>query len=348
MKHIARYLKYAVYGLLAVLAAGSCLREEWNVPTGEVQVTVVFRLPATRTGAAADVENAIKTLRFIIMPVGLIPEGGEPAFFISHTATPEEIEAGTVELSGIPVGQVQILVIANEAALGKDYSTWKNFSDDCVVVPWHEHQKVRVLDEGRIRFPKLLSEMGLPADDGFLGLPMAWQNLDIEIFPPTNPPHPQVIPVELERSVAKIKVVMQNELDSDMNVLGMQFGKFFSDRIFLFREENLDIPTDTEYAEATYTEDVVIPAGGSMEMVLYVYSGQAWKSGETTSPYAIGFKTDIARYPLQSFVRDGNQLNNMHRNTQYNITAYFKPTSVQLDFSVVPWEDRISDVPDFE
>lgn len=355
MKHIADYLKYAVLGLLIVVPVAGCTHSEIEVNAVDGQTTTVTFRPATRTRAGSDAENAIKTLRFIIMPAGLIPSDGVPAHFISYSATAEQIAAGKVEITKVPVGRMQIHVIANEAVLGKDYSTWENFSKDCVEVSGHDHQKLLIWDKERTCFPKKSADLGLPEDDAFLGLPMAWQNPNIEIYTLTDPPHTQEIPVELERSVAKLKVTMENRLGSEVNVVGMAFGAFFGDRFFLFREGFLDIPADAEYVYKEYKQEdsslsgnINIPAGTSKDIVLYVYPSQAWISGTTTSPYAIGFKTDKSRYPLQSFVKDGNRLNGMMRNTQYNIKAIFEPTSVQLDFRVLPWEDKISDVPDFE
>ena len=47
----------------------------------------------------------------------------ELGYLIFHKLTPEELAAQTVTIENVPVGKVTFCVLANEAALGKDYDT---------------------------------------------------------------------------------------------------------------------------------------------------------------------------------------------------------------------------------
>lgn len=46
-----------------------------------------------------------------------------PRIVINHKLTEQELENKTVTIGNIPVGKVTFRVLANEAALGKDYDT---------------------------------------------------------------------------------------------------------------------------------------------------------------------------------------------------------------------------------
>ena len=87
---------------------------------------------------------------------------------------------------------------------------------------------------------------------------MSWHR-DVQIIPSDGTP--QTIEVELERSVAKLNVIMNNTLSHPITITSMTFGEFFGDRLYLFREQTLDVPDDTEYDVQNY-ESLSVEIGG--------------------------------------------------------------------------------------
>ena len=63
---------------------------------------------------------------------------------------------------------------------------------------------------------------------------MSWHR-DVQIIPSDGTS--QTIEVELERSVAKLNVIMNNTLSHPITITSMTFGEFFGDRLYLFREQ---------------------------------------------------------------------------------------------------------------
>lgn len=358
MNFLQYRFRHIAFGLLVILTVIGCTHREEELSNLDGHTaTIVLRLPVTsQVGTRATVdntalENTIKTLRVIIAPEGAPQEG---AFFLSKHFKADEIQDNRVTLSDIPVGMMRIHVIANEEALEIAYDDPEDFEAN-VTIDGHDHPKICVEDLDRKKFPKRLSELGKETDPDFKGLPMAWQDLEVEIKTPSSGT-PQEIPVELEHSVAKLNISMTNTLKKDVRIREMSFGAFLSDKIYLFREGRLDVPEDTGYDGITYTDvDVTITSGTTETLVAYVYPSSAWKVVTSASPYAIGFKTDRTTYPLQSFVGAdpddlgtfGQPMSYMLRNTQVNIHATFKPANIQLEFKVKEWVKMESVVPPF-
>lgn len=317
----------------------ACSREDVNHSSDGLTTTISLNIPMLSSSSRAPIEdsekeNAIHNLRVVILK-----QGAE-----SINQTFENVSSGsTLEIENVPVGQVEMYVIANEASLGKNYSDVIYLQKDVVTV--NNSKKVLIIDENRTHFPKRGSEF--PAT----GLPMSWMNKTLTINPPQYDAEKNIVPqninVALQRCVAKLKIIMQSTLSEDIVINEMNFGAFFGDRLYLFQEQSLDVPDDALYAAKGYTGlDITIPANGEEILECYIYPSFAWKSGP--SPYTIGFKTESVPYEPQAFVTAGGAKNSIARNTQINITAKLsKPANVEISFEVLPWGEETVDVPSF-
>lgn len=331
-----KYLAYQyIVGLLAACllpaAFASCTDEAGEQTAGGQTATIRLNIPMLKADTRADVtaeqEDAIHTLRVIIFA-----EGAESINREFSGLTSGE----SVTIDNVPVGPVEMYVIANESSLGKDYSDLSTLEKDIN----ETSKKVHIKDASRTYFPKRGSEF----PEG--GLPMSWMG-NLNVQPPTDTP--QTVDVALVRTVAKLNITMNNALTTPITINEMSFGSFFGDCLYLFHETNLDVPYDTEYEGKTYTGlNIEIPGGEAEQLALYIYPSFAWRSG-TQSPYTIGFKTITTEYLPQAFVNDYGTLSFIARNTQVNISATLSTdTHVNIDFAVVPWEDNTVDVPSFD
>lgn len=332
---------HCIIGLLAtcLLSAtfAGCTREADEPAADGRTATIRLDIPMleadTRVDVAGD-ENAINQLRVIIL--------SQETESINKTFTDDDLKSGSVTIDNVPVGPVQMYVIANEESLGKDYSDLATLQKDIITVG--ETRKVLITDESRKHFPKRGSEF--PAT----GLPMEWMNKSLTIEPPTGTP--QTIEVQLVRAVAKLNIMMNNALSEPITITGMSFGPFFGNSLYLFHETNLDVPEDNSgkmYASKAYSDlDIIIQGNQSEQLVLYIYPSFAWKKG-VNSPYTIGFSTATGKtYPEQAFVNDYGALNSIARNTQVNISATLRTDAhIQINYEVVPWENNTVDVPSF-
>ena len=178
---------------------------------------------------------------------------------------------------------------------------------------------------------------------------MGWMNKSQVINEGTN-----TVQVDLERQVAKLNIEMFNTLDEPITVQTITFGEFFSDRFYFFREQNLDVPEDADYAGKQFDtigptdNGIEIKADATETMVCYIYPSFAWKSIQDTSPYTIGFTTSNNTYNPMEFVNDYGALNSIARNTQLNIHATLsKNANISISFEVVDWVEETVDVPTF-
>lgn len=323
-------------GVLGLLA-GSCSKDNGTDPGDGRTATIRLNLPILESVSRVDVagdENAINQLRVIILSTG--------AQSINKSFQAADLTTGSITIDNVPVGQVQMYVIANEASLGKDYSNLVMLQNDVITVG--ETRKVLIKDESRTHFPKRGSEFPKA------GLPMEWMNKNLIIEPPTSTP--QTIEVNLVRAVAKLNIMMNNALSEPITITGMSFGKFFGNSLYLFHESKLDVPEDndgTMYDSKAYSDlGITIQGNQSEQLVLYIYPSFAWKKG-TESPYTIGFTTAAGKtYPEQAFVNNYGELNSIARNTQVNISATLRTDApILINYEVVPWENNTVDVPSF-
>lgn len=352
MKNWFDHLKYILSGLLLICMACSCSKNEELEYNGET-ATLSLNIPMLKSSSRADIigtpnEDAIHHLRVVILSQGAKKS-------LNEVFKKEDLEKGNgiITIENVPVGLVQMYVIANEAALGKDYTDLTNLQNDIVDV--NKKRKVLIKDKLREYFPKKGSEFASENSkpETTKGLPMSWMK-QFTVDPPSE--SPQSVNVELQRCVAKLKIIMQSTLSEDILIKEMNFGEFFGDRLFLFQEKelNLDVPDDAEYAIKNYTElNITIPANGEKDLECYIYPSFAWKDDTKPSPYTIGFKTSKNgvehTYIPQSFIYQGAALNSIARNTQVNITAKLsKPANINISFEVVPWTNETINVPTFK
>ena len=287
----------------------------------------------------ATLENRINTLRVLV-----VTDGNKIA--VNHKLTPEELAAQTVTIENVPVGKVTFCVLANEAALGKDYDT-EEF--ELVDVPGRTSKKALLEDPDRTYFPKWFSEVNIDK-----GLPMSWIVRDYEVKSgsPTGTPG-EPLEAQLVRCVAKLNISMNNDLDSEINIKAVNFGTFFGDRLYLFGEQSLDVPGSTAYEAKSYPYEteadyIKIPAYGEKMLVCYIYPSYAWLPEMTDSPYTIGFAT-LAKgtYPQKAFIAEG-ALKSIARNTQVNIRATLSVDArLILKYEVVDWGKKEITVPPF-
>ena len=340
MKQILHTIRYIAACLLAV-AATSCTDDSSPLPQGGT-TTIRLNIPMleanTRVVPTNEQETEIKTLRVII--------SNSDNAYINQEFTAEEVKAGNLTIDNVPVGEVQMYVIANEAALGKDYSDYNNWKQDVIDVPGHTHRKVLVMDTNREHFPKRGSTAEFPTN----GLPMSWENLALTIAPPASDGTPQEVKVELMRAVAKLNIIMTNTLSNDIVINQMRFGSFFSARLYLFREDALSVPDGTGYAKKDYDGvSITVPKeGGSAQLALYVYPSAAAVEGQA-NPYTIGFHTQAGfNYDEKPFLRNGLPLNGIARNTQVNIYATLSSeANITVKFEVQEWKTETINVPPF-
>ena len=341
MLHDMRHTIYLCLLALTVLLCPACT-DTLPAPVGPNDgqtATVCLHIPqlepATRV-VGTDLENAIYTLRVVILSTG--------AQSINRCFTSDELKnTSTLSIDNVPVGLVQIYVIANEKSIGRGYTDLSALQTDVEQAT----KKLLITDPDRTYFPK----RGSVFEKETLGLPMGWMNKSLVINEGSN-----TIQVKLERQVAKLNIEMTNALSVPITVTSISFGAFHSDRFYFFRETDLDVPQDAVYAERVFHEvgsddtGITIAGGGKETMVCYVYPSFAWKSATEVSPYTIGFTTEKAAYTPQNFMDVGYEaLNSITRNTQVNIAATLSHApNLILNFSVEPWTEYESDVPSFD
>lgn len=337
MKHLSYHY---IVGLLAALLSATFVgcTDEADEPvadgrTATIRLDIPMLEAATRITTPTEAqEKAINQLRVIILSQG--------ATSINRTFTADDLAGGSITIDNVPVGQVQMYVIANEASLDKDYSNLATLQADVD----QTSGKVHIEDPQRTWFPKRGSEMDFTTK----GLPMSWMNKNLTIESPTGTP--QTVTVNLVRTVAKLNILMSNALTDAITIDQMSFGPFFGDCLYLFAEQDLDVPDDTGYASKGYTGlSIEIAGGETAQLVLYIYPSFAWTDPKDDSPYTIGFHTEAGKeYLPQSFVDKNGAINSIARNTQVNIHATLSaPANVQISFEVVPWAEKNVEVPPF-
>lgn len=318
--------------------------------TQRIETPVATRVDNVTDEEYASFENRISTLRLLVLS-----ESG--SVLKNEPFTAEELAATsgqyTHTISGLPVGKVNLYLVANEASIGKDYSDSNNFTGDMVDAPSPSDpgttiKKLLITDNEREHFPERYSQLSDPTD----ALPMSAHSREVTINPGEN-----TASLTLIRSVAKLKIEIVNELTRTITINEMSFGAFMADRFYLFQEEKLDVPSDAKYASIKYGNQddasqrlgIEIEGGATRILVLYIYPSYAWTSGTGSSPYTIGFRTPNATYDPLPFITASNPFNSIARNTQVTIRALLHTDSnFTLNFEVEPWATEIIDVPSFD
>lgn len=337
MKHNMTYRHAALLALLSLLLSFGCTKEK-GPGNGEGLATIRITEPMlsgyTKALNEGSYESVINTLRVIVAPEN--PES-ETDYIANRLFSGEELNNMIIE--NVPVGNVQIFAFANEASVNKDYSNFSTFLNDIN----KGEDKLLITDPNREFFPKRGSQTEVD-----MGLPMSWSDRDVQISAPDASGAPQEIEIALRRCVAKLRIVMNNTLSDPITIKQMSFGPFFADRFFLFWEQNLDVPQETDYGNGqSYGTSIDIEGGGSAELLLYLYPSHA-RIGTETSPYTIGFKTENTEYPMRHFMEGSNPLSWISRNTQVNIYASLgAEADISIEYYVAKWEEKSVTVPDF-
>lgn len=336
MKNHLKYKFAALSVLLTLLSLYGCTKEEATGGEGDytsIRISTPMLDGYTKALNADDYETIINTLRVIVAPQDFVTSG---EFYANVLFEGEGLNDMVID--NIPVGTVQIYVFANEKSVGKNYDDIEDFLGDIDAA----NRKLLIEDETRKYFPRRGSEA-----DPALGLPMSWSDGDVMINEPDASGAPQEIEIELKRCVSKLRIVMNNTLTENITVTEMKFGRFFGDRFYLFQDT--DVPSSIIYEEKTYTGlGIPVAAGGSAELLLYLYPSHARSGTEVGGPYTIGFTTSKESYRMLPFLEGSNQLSWISRNTQVNIYASLgAKADISIEYYVAEWEEKSVTVPDF-
>lgn len=332
------YRYAALFALLSLLLSFGCTKEK-GPGNGEGLATIRITEPMlsgyTKALNEGSYESVINTLRVIVAPEN--PES-ETDYIANRLFSGEELNNMIIE--NVPVGNVQIFAFANEASVGKDYSNFSTFLTDIN----EGEDKLLITDSNREFFPKRGSETKTA-----IGLPMSWSNRNVQINAPDASGEPQKIEIALRRCVAKLRILMNNTLSEDITVTEMKFGSFFGDCFYLFWTRNLDVPSSISYEEKVYSGlNIPVTAGGSAELLLYLYPSHARSGTEVGGPYTIGFTTSKESYRMLPFLEGSKPLSWISRNTQVNIYASLgAKADISIEYYVAEWEEKSVTVPDF-
>ena len=324
-------MRKAIYMLSVLCVAalwGGCQRGGGEEGTAEVTLRFATRADGTDgTDPNALPNEGIKTLRVILYKDGEIYRVDRLRDF---TGDENPVLVKSVKVYDVPLGEITFYLIANEGSVGKTYDTPKAIRDDFVEV--NGMQKLLV-KEGWKFFP-------LAAEDIVAtGLPMAGVRT-VEIMEDT-----ESLDITLERAVAKLNLTIENALTENITVTGINWGGFMSDRVYLFRMQNLDMPAETEYGSWSSPCNLDIPAGTNGTFVGYVYPSHA---GEGNSTYTLGLQTAAGSTYGPARIMERTQLTYIVRNTQVNIRATIsKEATVSVSYEVTDWVPESVNVPPF-
>lgn len=335
--------------LLCIAVFVACQQEE-SLPGGnDKMVTLTLNIGTQTTGVStrADDPNVrpyegIRTLRALVISDAAAPEDrkilyNEKHVIIKENTSPTSATLSTsLTLENIPVGKASIYLIANEESIGTEYTNDKLTSQEYI-----NDSKLLLLDEGWKHFPKRYEEIAEH------GLPMSGKAEGIEITSDM-----QAISIKLERTVVKLHLTIENATSKELTLEWVKFGSFISDRVFLFRQSQLDIPESTEYTVLRYpkdeaeTLDVALAASAETDwQPVYIYPNFAYKNPTGANPYTLSLATSNKVYSPSLI---GSDINSMVRNTQFNILARITASAtINILYSFVPWEENEVNVPSF-
>ena len=287
---------------------------------------------ATRADANVKPYEGLRTLRVIVTDVSKTNIWYNNKFDVDRSKDPQEAVLTTkVQLEKVPVGPANIYLIANEESLGVEYTNETLQSNS-------QNNKLEVKDETWTYFPatyEKIKENGLPMSQS--------ENVEIK----ENTP----ISISLDRAVVKIHLTVVNATAGDLTLNWVEFGPFISDRFYMFREQELDIPADTKYKKLRYPEtgnfdNIVLKKGEATNWnSIYIYPNRAYSDPLTDNPYTLALGTNAKDYPASLL---GLNENVLIRNHQLNITARITASAtISVDYKYVSWVKTSVDVPPF-
>lgn len=335
----------AVWALMA-LCTGCEQESPLDVPASTAETTTLTlhigtQSPSASVTTKADDSNVLpyeglRTVRVIIT----YDSNRRIGYNVKHTVDDSQVPTNavlntTLTLQDVPVGNANIYVIANEESLGMEYN-------NATLLANVENNKLEVVDKDWSHFPKTYAEIAAH------GLPMS-----AKLENQTISADMSGITIRLDRAVVKLHLTVENATGGDLTLKWVKFGKFVSDRFYMFREQNLDIPTDTQYKELQYGDDnspmdvTLAPNGARTSWnPVYIYPNFAYKDPTGSNPYTLTLNTGVKEYGPSSL---GRNLNSLVRNTQFNILARITATAtVTISYEYVPWEKVEIDVPSFD
>lgn len=339
-------LRGCLMGLAVLALCGACEQED-TLPSaldGET-TTLTLRVgtqsPSASVTTKADDPNVLpyeglRTVRVIIT----YDNNQRIGYNVKHevdksTAPTSAVLETTLTLQDVPVGRANIYVIANEESLDTEYTDENLLSNI-------NNNKLEVIDEGWKHFPKTYDEI---AEDG---LPMSQKKEGVDIASGMGS-----LSIDLDRAVVKLHLTVENATTGVLTLHWVRFGAFVSDRFFMFRAQNMDIPDETQYQELQYGSDVdpmdvELAANAKTNWYpVYIYPNFAYKNPTGSNPYTLTLKTG-RETPYGPSLLNRN-MNSLVRNTQLNILARITASAtIFISYEYIPWETVTVDVPSFD
>lgn len=350
MKHITRYILTAAV-VIAMAGICSCVEK----PSPEAGETATVRLGIGISGNGIDVEEGPWTKAYVeasqyegLRTVRVIVTSGDAdsreilhngKITIDDTA-PFDAASAVYEITGLPVGiPLNFYVIGNEESLGMEYT------DEVINDRLDQNHKILFIDEAADIDSRLFPKTGPQIVTN--GLPMTGMTTET-----LSEGHQDIIYVDLYRSVLKISLTVENRTNTSIALNYIKFGPFFGDRFYLFRERELDVPSNTEYESKVYKVEniaTVEPSTTCDPLSLYLYPAYSNTSSTSfdvyNSPFTLEMATSVRKYNPLVFATNTNSF---VRNTQVNIHASITTTGANVAFTVSDWDSYTFDIQPFE
>ena len=319
--------------LAAFMAAGlsSCIKEDYAGASDETAtVNLVFDTRASGQDGdkvQGEANEGIKTLRVIIVDTdNNRVDVNELRDFSGET--PQPVLQKTLTIMGLPVGNKDFYVIANEASvglIGLDTPRPGEYFD--------EAEKSALLstlinNEQRTYFPSTDTEIEKN------GLPIAGT-----VSAKITGAEDQTIEIPITRAVAKMELTLTNDTGDDFELNQVTLGRFFANSTYLFPQETeLALPDGVAYGDHTFsTNNATLSDGESQTFHFYFYESNA---GEGAYTIALNDGADYAAAPIM--LNEDTPLTSVARNTQLKVTGTIESKDVEVSpifrVVVVNWD----------
>ena len=330
MKKTKQHISLLLALLLSV-GLSSCIKEDYAGASDETAtVNLVFDTRADNDGDGLDDDalpgEGIKTLRVIIVDTdNNRVDVNELRDFSGET--PQPVLQKTLTIMGLPVGNKDFYVIANEASVGLSGLDTPRPGDS-----FNEAEKSALLstlinDEQRTYFPSTDTEI----EEN--GLPIAG-TVSAEITGAED----QTIEIPITRAVAKMELTLTNATGGDFELNQVVLGSFFANSTYLFPQETaLTLPGEVAYEGHTFQTNETLSDGASQTFHFYFYESNA---GEGVYTIALNDGADYAAAPIM--LDEDTPLTSVARNTQLKVTGTIESKDVEVSpifrVVVVNWD----------
>lgn len=330
MKKTKQYISLL---LAAFMAAGlsSCIKEDYAGASDETAtVNLVFDTRADNDGDGLDDDalpgEGIKTLRVIIVDTdNNRVDVNELRDFSGET--PQPVLQKTLTIMGLPVGNKDFYVIANEASVGLSGLDTPGPGDS-----FNEAEKSALLstlinDEQHTYFPSTDTEI----EEN--GLPIAG-TVSAEITGAED----QTIEIPITRAVAKMELTLTNATGGDFELNQVVLGSFFANSTYLFPQETaLTLPGEVAYEGHTFQTNETLSDGASQTFHFYFYES---KAGGRAYTIALNDGGDYVATPIM--LDEDMPLTSVARNTCLRVTGTIESKDVEVSpifrVVVVNWD----------